>query len=48
MESFYTKDKKYSRGQRIVICKKCGDTAFELLEDKKSTGRCCRCGEEIK
>jgi len=42
---FYELHKKYSRGQKVTFCKKCGDTSFELLEDKKPTKRCCRCGD---
>jgi len=45
---FYKTDVKYSRGQRIVICNSCGDTSFELLENKKRTNRCSRCGATFK
>jgi len=45
-EAFYIRDPKYSRGQVVRDCKKCGDTSFELLENKKKTGKCCRCGEK--
>jgi len=47
MEPFYKTDKKYSRSQVIVKCSKCKDTSFELLENKNSTGKCCRCGVEV-
>ena len=42
--AFHTTHKKYSRGQLIRRCEKCKDTSYELLENKKITGRCCRCG----
>jgi len=44
---FYTKDLKYSRGQLNSYCKKCHDGSFELLENKKHTGKCCRCGDKF-
>lgn len=44
--SFYTKDKKYTKTQQVTKCKTCKDTSFELLENKKATGKCCRCGKE--
>jgi len=37
-------DKKYSKNQVVTDCKNCKDTSFELLENKKETGKCCRCG----
>jgi len=40
-------DTKYSRSQNVQYCKKCKDTAFELLLDKKPQGNCCRCGEKF-
>ena len=40
----YLSDKKYWKNQKITECKKCKDTSFELLENMKPTGRCCRCG----
>jgi len=40
-------DPKYSRSQNVQACKKCGDTAFELLLDKIPQGKCCRCGEKF-
>lgn len=43
---FHLTNKKYSRSQVLRKCKKCNDTSFELLENKKLTGRCCRCGEK--
>lgn len=46
MDPFYTTDSKYSRSQTVQVCKKCKDTSFELLENKKETGKCCRCGEK--
>jgi len=45
---FYTTNlSKYARSQEIFGCNKCGDTSFELLENGKPTGRCCRCGEKF-
>ena len=44
---FYKRDIKYSRGQVNMYCKNCKDGAFELLENKKQTGRCCRCGDKF-
>jgi len=44
---FWRSDKKYSRSQTVRDCKKCGDTAFELLLDKIPQGKCCRCGEKF-
>jgi len=43
----YLEDVKYSRGQVNKYCKKCKDGAFELLENKKQTGKCCRCGNKF-
>jgi len=40
----YTIKDSYSRSQEIFFCDKCGDTSFELLDDGKKTGKCCRCG----
>ena len=45
---FYLKNKNHTRGQVVTFCKKCKDTSFELLEKKRSTGKCCRCGEKYK
>jgi len=45
MESYYTTNKKYSRSQIVRKCKKCKDTSFEMLANKKLTNKCCRCGE---
>lgn len=47
MTSFWKSKEVYSRGQIIKYCKKCKDTSFELLENKKPTGRCCRCGSKF-
>jgi len=41
-------NKKYSRSQTINDCKKCGDTAFELLVDGIPQGQCCRCGVKFE
>jgi len=41
---FYTTDAKYTRGQALYFCNKCGDTSFELLDYGEATGKCCRCG----
>jgi len=41
---FYTTNPLYSRSQEIFFCSNCGDTSFELLNDGKQTGKCCRCG----
>jgi len=43
----YSTDPKYSRSQELFFCNKDGDTAFELLDKGKKTGRCCRCGEKF-
>jgi len=34
----------YSKSQELFFCNKCGDTSFELLDNDKQTGKCCRCG----
>lgn len=41
---FYLTDEKYWKSNKITECKKCKDTSFELIENKKNTGKCCRCG----
>lgn len=41
---FYTTNSIYSRSQQIFFCNNCGDTSFELLDNGKQTGKCCRCG----
>jgi len=43
----YSTDSKYSRSQKLFFCHNDGDTAFELLENGKETGKCCRCGENF-
>jgi len=42
---YYTKSDNYSRSQELFFCNKCGDTSFEMLDNNKKTGKCCRCGE---
>jgi len=44
---FHLSSDRYGRGQKILNCKKCKDTAFELLDQGKETGKCCRCGEIV-
>jgi len=44
----YSTDPKYSRSQELFFCNNDGDTAFELLENGKKTGKCCRCGQDFK
>lgn len=44
---FHLSDKKYSKGQILLYCKYCKDTAFMLLIDKQKSKLCCRCGKEV-
>jgi len=43
----YKSDPKYSRSQQLFFCNTDGDTGFELLENGKKTGKCCRCGKKF-
>ncbi len=47
IDAFWRTDVKYSHTGDVTFCKNCGDTAFELLDNKKPTGKCCRCGESF-
>jgi len=44
---FYLKNKKYQRSQKVRICHNCKDTSFEMLENGKLSGKCCRCGDKF-